>query len=585
MFQNTSKFRLEGDATNNVLGGDQYNNCRIYVPAEKVKKRGGIDGIDKELAQFEEIIRGNIRNLRTILDSEPYLDWEQRQKPRRSRLKAVRGVKRTIFTANVCPAVEGKASKVTVMTYRGRNARIAWKKDFRTYSHLQSTDSFQLFGINSSEIPALIFHSELLPLAHFHNPRSFWMNLYVSSLANKLNCNFRRENLWIDTTAGNFISGPTGPHVSSFFRYPSRSPLYQVIPTTTDMLNHDVLFRYFSKQGPIMDEAVVAQAEVTLTVTSIDALFPQLVEDAPYDIYSRIIRWRSHYLESLWYTKPRNIPTDMMDIIRELDFTTVYSGKLEPIARCPANSIPPWIWTSGRVSSRRWPSSAGMVLDNGLTRFNYLELNSSRLIFEGTWGDDDMYAYSLPKFKHEIAAQLPWIVNGIKGIEKIVILKHPLLSLQGFGDDSQWYDGLAELFDPCDTAKGDTKPIYLFICPAPTTVHGLIAWETGRTHFWSFDENGQSEIPDDECKEMGLPTLTPGFLSESHDSLYSWTPEICDVVRDWQIARGFDPMTVDFARHLGYPEYEIVGARNEDKSGLDWLWSAFSGSDISACLC
>ncbi|EEB93805.1 hypothetical protein MPER_07495 [Moniliophthora perniciosa FA553] len=133
MFHNASNLKFEGNATNNVQRGDQYINCRFSVPAKKVRKRGGID---KELTQFQEVIRGNIHVLR-ILDSQSYSDCERRQRSHKSRLKVVKGVTRIILATELYSTSEGKATKATVMTYRGRRARIAWKKDFRTYSQLQ----------------------------------------------------------------------------------------------------------------------------------------------------------------------------------------------------------------------------------------------------------------------------------------------------------------------------------------------------------------------------------------------------------------------------------------------------------------
>ncbi|KAI3621203.1 hypothetical protein WG66_014367 [Moniliophthora roreri] len=71
------------------------------VPAKKVKKRGGID---KELTQFQEVIRGNIRVLQE-LDEQPYSDCERKQKLHVSQLESLKNVKRTIFTA----VLEGKS--------------------------------------------------------------------------------------------------------------------------------------------------------------------------------------------------------------------------------------------------------------------------------------------------------------------------------------------------------------------------------------------------------------------------------------------------------------------------------------------
>ncbi|ESK95635.1 hypothetical protein Moror_12607 [Moniliophthora roreri MCA 2997] len=237
MFHNASNLKFEGSATNNVQRGDQYINCRFSVPTKKVKKS---DGIDKELTQFQEVIRGNIHVLR-ILDSRSYSNCELRQRPHKSRLKVVKEVTRTVLAAELYSTPEGKATKATVMTYRGRKARIAWKKDFRTYSQLQSPDSFQLLAINSSEIPALIFHSELVPLAHFCEGGSFWMQVYISHLAQRLGC-ARWHNVWMDTTLGKFVCGPIGPRHGTLFGHFERiGPLQSLIVSLGHWANNQTL--------------------------------------------------------------------------------------------------------------------------------------------------------------------------------------------------------------------------------------------------------------------------------------------------------------------------------------------------------
>ncbi|EEB97110.1 hypothetical protein MPER_03632 [Moniliophthora perniciosa FA553] len=102
----------------------------------------------------------------------------------------------------------------------------------------------------------------------------------------------------------------------------------------------------------------------------------------------------------------------------------------------------------------------------------------------------------------------------------------------------------------------------------------------GHTHFWSFDEDGRSRISEEEWERWGIPILTPDTWSGT--TWFSWPTHVYTALRKWQIARGFDPSTADWAQELGYPEFEIIGAK---KSWLSWTWSAFTGSDISACPC
>ena len=88
----------------------------------------------------------------------------------------------------------------------------------------------------------------------------------------------------------------------------------------------------------------------------------------------------------------------------------------------------------------------------------------------------------------------------------------------------------------------------------------LVSWTEGCTYFWSLDENGQSEMTEEEVEQWGVPILTP---RTSYINLISWPSSIYTTLYDWQVACGFDPTTADFARHIGEPELEILGPKGE----------------------
>ncbi|KAK1223238.1 hypothetical protein PQX77_013889, partial [Marasmius sp. AFHP31] len=90
------------------------------------------------------------------------------------------------------------------------------------------------------------------------------------------------------------------------------------------------------------------------------------------------------------------------------------------------------------------------------------------------------------------------------------------------------------------------QPIYLFVQPLP---FDLRRGNTSSVHFWSFDEEGHSPLSDDLCQDFGLPTtvrIYPLFYS------YSWSNNAYDSLRQYQLLRGFDPSTTDFARSLEF---------------------------------
>ncbi|KAK7026087.1 hypothetical protein VNI00_015733 [Paramarasmius palmivorus] len=111
----------------------------------------------------------------------------------------------------------------------------------------------------------------------------------------------------------------------------------------------------------------------------------------------------------------------------------------------------------------------------------------------------------------------------------------------------------------------DRPPIYLFIYPPPSSISELKSWGKGhtRTHFWSLDENGQSEMSEEDCRRWGIPELGKS-LDWDYLKLRSWPTDVYTALRKWQVARGFDPSTADWAQSLGYPELEIIGGKEEE---------------------
>ncbi|KAK1216157.1 hypothetical protein PQX77_021210 [Marasmius sp. AFHP31] len=90
------------------------------------------------------------------------------------------------------------------------------------------------------------------------------------------------------------------------------------------------------------------------------------------------------------------------------------------------------------------------------------------------------------------------------------------------------------------------QPIYLFVQPPP---FGLDNGGTSSVHFWSFDEDGQSQLSDNLCLDFGLPTT---FSISQFSQSFSSSNNAYDSLRQYQLLRGFDPSTADFARSLGF---------------------------------
>ncbi|KAK1230276.1 hypothetical protein PQX77_006639 [Marasmius sp. AFHP31] len=90
------------------------------------------------------------------------------------------------------------------------------------------------------------------------------------------------------------------------------------------------------------------------------------------------------------------------------------------------------------------------------------------------------------------------------------------------------------------------QPIYLFVYPPPPN---LPNGKTSSLHHWSFHEDGHSHISPGSCLDLGLP-VNLCFIRSCYSQ--SWPTNSYKSLHQYQIARGFEPTTADFAKHLGY---------------------------------
>ncbi|KAI3619515.1 hypothetical protein WG66_011233 [Moniliophthora roreri] len=402
------------------------------------------------------------------------------------------------------------------------------------------------------------------------------------------------EDLWMDTRRGILCSGPTGPHVT-FPVLPKDGLVLQGLPSTLDMLEEGTSVAFFSKFGSNMDSSVLACAWRFCERTYLDDLFPKMTEAHQHKDNNHPQLMADYpYLECLWQNPPHHLP---IDIISGLCFGTVYSPLLEPVVRWPPEAPGLWKWNvNGLVEETQ--------VDGGLTRFKLVGQEgevclyasfSYQTFWEG-WLSQSSHVFDFLKTTGHQESFCRCLISqaceeGSLSFVLLAVIHPPWIMLHSIQHEYEAYDGLLAFFDLCDVEE--TQPIYLFFYPLPMSISELISWMDGHTHFWSFDENGQSRIPEKEWKQWDIPVFTP--CSGNDTILRSWPTHIYTALCNWQIARGFNSSTADWAQELGIPKFEIVGEMNNnqlkeipeqpEKSGWNWLWSAFAGSDISACAC
>ncbi|KAJ7697836.1 hypothetical protein B0H17DRAFT_907729, partial [Mycena rosella] len=75
----------------------------------------------------------------------------------------------------------------------------------------------------------------------------------------------------------------------------------------------------------------------------------------------------------------------------------------------------------------------------------------------------------------------------------------------------------------------------------------------GETFYWSFDPQGVGRLPEDTAEELGLPDI---HFHAFVDGKF-WTRDHYNIIRQFHLAKGFDPTSQDVAIELGYPLVDV----------------------------
>jgi hypothetical protein len=101
---------------------------------------------------------------------------------------------------------------------------------------------------------------------------------------------------------------------------------------------------------------------------------------------------------------------------------------------------------------------------------------------------------------------------------------------------------------------------FLFLCPQTDFKTGPSSYRwPDCPAYWSLDPSGTDRLSVEEATWAGFPPfrLTTTLFGRS------WDTGVYEGLRDFHRGKGFDPDTLDLARHLEYPLYELL---SEDDS-------------------
>ncbi|KAF5350368.1 hypothetical protein D9757_013627 [Collybiopsis confluens] len=500
-FSHSSRVTIQDEATINTIGRDQIITNNIYYSFRQAHDTREEDGDEDE---YDYIKRGHIRAIKELGRDI----WSEH----RGNGEWVVTASRHYHTA----LIHGTKTKWTMFTYHGPGAHVKWKQDFLQYAHSNlSPNTWQLFGINKSTVPALLFHSELLPAAYvlFKGP-DFWMSLYVGL--------FRESvfNIWFDTDRNCLCDGPMLKHDWS-----------------NDYTNY--LMPGFRKWG---DKKIQLSPNLNvIKQTSSAKSFAQLHQSG-FHLLDILVLNVAMGLAKQYWIYPNQSEGESR---RKFRFDTIYSGSRnpEPLVRLPASTM-----------RFRWYSEECIAQDiqGKLTRVNFRGAQ-----YTGR-GQAVIYLNSPGVIPLDQTSWMIWLSQSSRVFDRLNIPMHdrdelfilPYPVVYFFLEEGTIPDSV------CIDESSQSAPVFLFIHNIPANVEysedTLATWAQEKSYYWSCDKNGKTPIPKDQWKTLGLPfpnVSSSGFLGHTASSY------IYSALQEWQIARGFDPGTDEYAKSLG-PGYE-----------------------------
>ncbi|KAJ7826344.1 hypothetical protein B0H13DRAFT_2680712 [Mycena leptocephala] len=123
-------------------------------------------------------------------------------------------------------------------------------------------------------------------------------------------------------------------------------------------------------------------------------------------------------------------------------------------------------------------------------------------------------------------------------------------------------------------ADAPTDKVYLFLFnPQVEVVDNLLTFTNPpdtEKYYWAFDPAGLNRLTHEAAEEIGLPT--PEFSMDL--IMHKWDECDYDMIRDFHVAKGFDPYTQDVAIAMGYPLIDIeemkkFSPRFADENSID----------------
>ncbi|KAJ7901323.1 hypothetical protein B0H13DRAFT_1622094 [Mycena leptocephala] len=106
-------------------------------------------------------------------------------------------------------------------------------------------------------------------------------------------------------------------------------------------------------------------------------------------------------------------------------------------------------------------------------------------------------------------------------------------------------------------ADAPMDKVYLFLFPPQVEVVDNLLTVTNpsdtKKYYWAFDPDGLNRLTHETVEDIGLPTIEFSIALMG----MRWEESDYDMIRDFHVAKGFDPYSQDAAIAVGYPLIDI----------------------------
>ncbi|KAK1215929.1 hypothetical protein PQX77_021441 [Marasmius sp. AFHP31] len=522
----------------NLVNGTQNNHYYSQSSSESrsVRIQPGEEWKEIPYQEYERIKLGRIKLLRTLhhegawhMSDFQLDDWHEAE--------------RVIEVVSIAaPNGTDESNPLLAVKYTGQNSYKYFKEDIIRFSRQRMTTMAQLRAFNDSRlIPVIIFNEELVSVKrflqhnrytvqarcylHFHammwgaspdaSGNEIWISLMKSFQIPSL------DRLWFRPQTGALCFGPPGPTIYDhrspitypnlpYVAYPSGRSLYLELPPLPLNASHNdtILLNY-----------IICNVPEWLVVLQVSFSYRHY-DNGP--VHRGIRLWREQLMTNRWTTRQGSV----LKRVLEIPFHQwTHNGPYRIESH----------WNDTPPTTERRETRFAAITGYSDIRFKFMEdripSRQQRWLTQAGW------VFSCLGIPQEDWASCG-IVTGI------------ILQLASEGrEQSYWLEDPDEDFNP---------PCYLFVLPPPQLSDGvpdIETWLRGENlYYYSYDPEGGSSITEQERISLGLPS----FMSEFHVVYAYWDAEAYDFMEKWQRAKGFDYGTIDYAKSLGLPIFEVI---------------------------